>query len=840
MSVSATDVLGNVGTDDTADELVIDTVVPVVSVKNLLTNDSTPALSGLVNDPTAVVLIVVDGQTVSAVNDEVGGWSVAGDVLAALGEGTYDVQATASDAAGNVGSDETTSELEVDLTAPSVAVDALLTNDTTPLLTGAVNDNDAVVTVSVGGQSGQAVNNQNGTWSFGVPAALSEGIYDVSVSAVDPASNSASDSTTNELKIDLTSPVVGVDSLVTNDTTPELTGTVDDSTASISVTVGGQTLSATNNGNGTWVLADGSLSALVEGTYDVVVSAADLAGNIGDDGTTSELEVDLTAPVVGVDPLVTNDTTPGLSGTVDDSGAVVSVVVNGQTVSAINAGDGTWSVADGVLDALSENVYDVSVSAIDAVGNVGSDGTTNELEVDLTAPVVSVDALTTNDTTPSLSGSVDDAAAVVSVTVNGQALAATNNQNGTWLLADDSLSALAEGAYDVSVSAVDLAGNVGQDASGGELLIDVSGPYVVSSIASGVQSGTVDRVRLEFSESILGSSFTVADISGFVGPEGTVSVISVEQISGVVYDVTFAAQDVVGAYSLFVGPALEDIAGNEMDQNLNGFSGEPVADVYVAGFEVDRQFDFGRVSSPVGSGYTQITSADGYIASKGYGFLTGRAFGSTDRGVGTDVTRDYVSFFDAVFAVDVPDGSYEVTVSLGDPSSYLHDFMGVFLEGVQVDTVTTYAEVKTATYQVDVTDGQLTILFDDLGGSDSFVCVEEVVVRRLGAIPAGENALTAVAIDAAGNESLISVPLIVEVDATQPEIDLDQLLANSVSAVLLAAVDDDLSNTALDVAGQRVVGISVGEGHWAFEVGELLPVREGKYDVTITAENIAG
>ncbi|MCP4783032.1 MAG: hypothetical protein GY878_05730, partial [Fuerstiella sp.] len=176
VSVSATDVLGNVGTDDTVDELVIDTVVPVVSVTNLLTNDSTPALSGLVNDPAAAVLIVVDGQTVSAVNDEVGGWLVADDVLAALGEGTYNVQATASDAAGNVGSDGTTNELEIDLTAPSVSVDSLATNDATPLLTGSVNDDAAVVTVSVDGQSGQAVNNQNGTWSFGVPAALAEGV----------------------------------------------------------------------------------------------------------------------------------------------------------------------------------------------------------------------------------------------------------------------------------------------------------------------------------------------------------------------------------------------------------------------------------------------------------------------------------------------------------------------------------------------------------------------------------------------------------------------------------------------------------------------------------------
>ena len=86
--------------------------------------------------------------------------------------------------------------------------------------------------------------------------------------------------------IDTTSPVVTVDFLVTNDSTPELTGTVDDSGAAVSVSVAGQALVATNNGDGTWVLADGSLAALSEDTYDVSVTATDVAGNQGSDTTT--------------------------------------------------------------------------------------------------------------------------------------------------------------------------------------------------------------------------------------------------------------------------------------------------------------------------------------------------------------------------------------------------------------------------------------------------------------------------------------------------------------------------------------------------------------------------
>ena len=115
----------------------------------------------------------------------------------------------------------------------------------------------------------------------------------------------------------ITSPVVTVDALLTNDTTPQLTGTTDDPTAAISVTVDGNVYAATNNGDGTWTLADDTISpALVEGFYDVIISATDLAGNPpGTDSSTNELEIDTTGALVTIDPLTTNDTSPRLTGT---------------------------------------------------------------------------------------------------------------------------------------------------------------------------------------------------------------------------------------------------------------------------------------------------------------------------------------------------------------------------------------------------------------------------------------------------------------------------------------------------------------------------------------------
>ena len=65
-------------------------------------------------------------------------------------------------------------------------------------------------------------------------------------------------------------PVVTIDSLSTSDNTPQLTGTVDDPTATVEVTVNGTTYTATNNGDGTWTLADNNIApALADGTYDV-------------------------------------------------------------------------------------------------------------------------------------------------------------------------------------------------------------------------------------------------------------------------------------------------------------------------------------------------------------------------------------------------------------------------------------------------------------------------------------------------------------------------------------------------------------------------------------------
>ncbi|MCP4193290.1 MAG: hypothetical protein GY768_21980, partial [Planctomycetaceae bacterium] len=142
------------------------------------------------------------------------------------------------------------------------------------------------------------------------------------------------------------------------------------------------------NGDGSWVLTDDELFLLREGVYDVTVSATNIAGLTSTEIFPNALVIDLTAPIVSVDELITNDTTPQLTGLVDDPLATVVVTVNGETHDAINNGNGTWTLPDNTLGVMAEAVYDVEVSATDVAGNVGVDATTNELVIDTTVPVL--------------------------------------------------------------------------------------------------------------------------------------------------------------------------------------------------------------------------------------------------------------------------------------------------------------------------------------------------------------------------------------------------------------------------------------------------------------------
>ncbi|WP_346774504.1 Ig-like domain-containing protein, partial [Pseudoalteromonas sp. C8] len=170
------------------------------------------------------------------------------------------------------------------------------------------------------------------------------------------------------------------------------------------------------------------------------MTANDAAGHT--DSATTTINIDTTVPDVTVDDLTTNDSTPVFTGTIDDPTAVVTVTIAGTAYTAVNNTNGTWTLDDSTIPALSEGILDISVSAADAAGN--TDDATGTITIDLTGLNVGIDDLTTNSLSPELTGSIDDPEATVIVTIGDNDYNATNNGD-TWTLAADTLTGLVEG-----------------------------------------------------------------------------------------------------------------------------------------------------------------------------------------------------------------------------------------------------------------------------------------------------------------------------------------------------------------------------------------------------------
>ena len=150
----------------------------------------------------------------------------------------------------------------------------------------------------------------------------------------------------------------------------------------------------------------------------------------------------------------------------------------------------------------------------------------------------------------------------------------------------------------------------------------------------------------------------------------------------------------------------------------------PAQQATIAAFNASiKAFDFGPAAAPLAGGWARASDQSTYTAAAGYGWLPGSVVASRDFG-GTAPNRDAVETSNGAFAVDLPNGTYRVGVRLGDRGTVGHDMMGVYIQGVLVDTITTApGQILSFGYPATVTNGQLDVTFQDLGGSDPFVAV---------------------------------------------------------------------------------------------------------------------
>jgi hypothetical protein len=281
VTASVVDGAGNTG--NATQQLTIDTVPPSLTLDGgsaVTTNDPTPKISGTSDvAPGTLVLVTVDSQTVKAVVQTTQTWNVA---VAALADGTHTVTAAVTDPAGNVTT--ASQQVTIDTVAPAVTIGGganALTDDATPTISGTADVAPGTpVTVNLADQTLTGLVAPGGTWSVAA-AALADGTHRIIMSVSDEAGNMAS--FTQILTVDTVAPditIAGGATATTNNVDPTIAGTSNAAPGTtVTVSIGGQTMTTLLQTNGTWNVTPNS--AVGNGSWTVLASDADPAGNVG-------------------------------------------------------------------------------------------------------------------------------------------------------------------------------------------------------------------------------------------------------------------------------------------------------------------------------------------------------------------------------------------------------------------------------------------------------------------------------------------------------------------------------------------------------------------------------
>ncbi|WP_431621528.1 Ig-like domain-containing protein [Enterobacter hormaechei] len=510
VQVSVTNVNGN--SASAGREYSVDSTAPTVSIEIVSDNNIINAaeaqqdlvVNGVSNaEAGQTVTVTLNGVDYTTTVQANGSWSVTvpSADIGAITDGSYTITAAVADKAGNPALADR--DVLVDTTVPQLTINTVSDDDVINsaehaqalIVTGSVTGAAAgdVVTVTINNKDYTATLDASGRWSVGVPAAdvsaLTAGDHTITAALTDKAGNS--NSTTHEVEVNLTAPVLTIDTVSGDDVinssekTQDLTitGTASGLAAGAVVTVmlNGKAYSATVDTNGQWTttVPASEVGQLGEALYTVSASATDSVGN--STSTSHTVNVESVLPGVIINAVAGDDvinaaelaTGQTISGTVvnAEAGNTVTVSVGGHNYTATVQSDLTWSVSvpESVLTALGNGDLTVTASVTNGVGNSGSGE--RDITIDANLPGLRVDTVAGDDVINSIehgqnliiTGSSDGltAGTALTVTVNGKTYAATVLADGTWSAAIPSadVSALAAGAVTVNVEGQSSAGN---------------------------------------------------------------------------------------------------------------------------------------------------------------------------------------------------------------------------------------------------------------------------------------------------------------------------------------------------------------------------------------------
>ncbi len=499
LSIVATDAAGNAAQAER--HVVRDTQAPALSLaapaEGLVTRESSVALSGRVEDATAVTL-TLGGAPVAVGTD--GAFSATAALAA---DGPAPLSLVATDAAGN--RTELVRNVVRDTQAPTLELtsptDGAVVRDETASISGRVADATAV-SVTVNGTPATVADG-----AFTASLTLADGETRVVVIATDAAGNAAQAERrivrdTQAPALTLTSPSEG---MVTRESSVTVTGRVEDATA-VTLTLGGApvTVGADGGFTATAALAADGPAPLSLVATDAAGNRTELVRNVVRDTQAPALE--LISPTEGA---VVRDETASITGRVTD-GTAVSVTVNGAPANVVDGGfTASLTLADGETR--------VVVIATDAAGNAAQ--VERRVVRDTQAPALTLtspsEGMVTRESTVTVTGRVEDATAVT-LTLGGApvTVGADGAFSATAALAADGPAPLALVATDAAGNRTELVRNVVRDtqAPALELASPADGVVVredVAAVAGRVADATVVSVTVN------GAPATLAADGGF-------------------------------------------------------------------------------------------------------------------------------------------------------------------------------------------------------------------------------------------------------------------------------------------------------------------------------------
>ena len=500
LAVRAVDLAGNVDASPATWAWSVDTLPPAAPVvatpaNGSSTNNPRPALTGSA-EPGSIVAVSVDGFLVGTTTaSATGAWSVT--PVAALGNGTHTVFATATDASGNGPTSSNVNTFTVDTVAPAAPVvvtpaNASATNNTRPPVTGTAEANSTVTVFLDGVSTGTTTANASGAWAFTPPSALAAGSHTVRATATDASANTSLGSNTNTFTVDVTATVAPVvatpdNGSDTNKTRPAVTGTAE-ANSTVTVFIDGVSAGTTTaSASGAWTFTPPT--ALTAASHTARATATDAAGNVSPTSNTNTFTIDVTAPVAPVvatpaDGSATNNNRPAVTGTAE-AGSTVTVFIDGVSVgTAVTNASGAWTFTPPT--ALAAGPHAARVTATDAAGNTSPTSNTNTFTVDVTAPAAPVvtapaNGSATANATPAITGTAE-ANSTVTVTLDGVVAGTTTaDAAGAWSFTPG--IALSSASHTVSATSTDAAGNTSPTSNANTFTVDTVAPD--TTIASG-------------------------------------------------------------------------------------------------------------------------------------------------------------------------------------------------------------------------------------------------------------------------------------------------------------------------------------------------------------------